>query len=116
MTAKSNCPHACGVLVGQRVSLHVQCSHRTYKRCGVQKANGLGMLAMSIDRQESAVAAFVKSSGYNFPAGMATVEVAKMLPKPRGLPVVVVFEIGQCRMTRGQGCFCRGRGNVPGRY
>ena len=58
-----------------------------------QKANGLGVLALSIDRLESAASAYMKSKGYSFPAGMLTGEVAKMLPKPKGLPVVVVLKV-----------------------
>lgn len=32
----------------------------------------------------------MKAKGYSFPAGALSPEVAKILPKPRGLPVVVV--------------------------
>ena len=58
-----------------------------------QKANGLTVLALSIDKQEAAATAYMKRKGYSFPAGMVTPEVAKMLPKPKGLPVVVVLKI-----------------------
>ena len=58
-----------------------------------QKANGLGVLALSIDKQESAASSHVISRGYSFAAGMLTADVAKMLPKPMGLPVVVVLKI-----------------------
>ena len=58
-----------------------------------QKSNGLGVLALSIDKQESAASSYIKTRGYSFPAGMLTPQVAKMLPKPRGLPVVVVMKI-----------------------
>ena len=55
-----------------------------------QKANGLEVLALSIDRQPAAAANYMKAKGYSFPAGMLTPEVARMLAKPAGLPVVVV--------------------------
>ena len=58
-----------------------------------QKAKGLAVLALSIDKQESAASGYMKSKGYSFPAGMVTPEVAKMLPKPKGLPVVVVLKV-----------------------
>ena len=55
-----------------------------------QKARGLEVLALSIDRQPAAALTYMKARGYSFPAGMLSPEVAKILPKPRGLPVVVV--------------------------
>ncbi len=58
-----------------------------------QKSNGLGVLALSIDTQQGAASAYMKAKGYSYPAGMLTPQVAKMLPKPRGLPVVVVLKI-----------------------
>ena len=58
-----------------------------------QKAKGLQVLALSIDKQESAASSTMKSKGYTFAAGMVTPDVAKMLPKPKGLPVVVVLRI-----------------------
>ena len=58
-----------------------------------QKGNGLQVLALSIDKQEGAATAYMKSKGYSFPAGRVTLEVAKMLPKPKGLPVVVVLKM-----------------------
>ena len=58
-----------------------------------QKPNGLGVLALSIDKQESVASSYIKSRGYSFPAGMLTGDVAKMLPKPKGLPVVVVLKV-----------------------
>ena len=66
-----------------------------------QKANGLQVLALSIDKQESAASGYMKSKGYSFPAGMLTGEVAKMLPKPKGLPVVVVLKIDKIKTGEG---------------
>jgi len=60
-----------------------------------QKAKGLELLALSIDRQPEAAAAYMKNKGYSFPAGMQTPEVAKKLPKPAGLPVVVVLKVAR---------------------
>jgi thiol-disulfide isomerase/thioredoxin len=62
-----------------------------------QKANGLQVLALSIDRQELAASGYMKSKGFSFPAGMLTAEVAKMLPKPKGLPVVVVLKMDKIK-------------------
>lgn len=55
-----------------------------------ERTRGLQVLALSIDRTSEAAAAYLKQRGYTFPAAMLTPEVAKVLPKPRGLPVVVV--------------------------
>ena len=60
-----------------------------------QKANGLQVLALSIDKQESTATAYIKSKGYSFPAGRVTPDVAKMLPKPKGLPVVLVLKMDE---------------------
>ena len=54
------------------------------------RARGLEVLALSIDRQPAAAITYMKAKGYSFPAGMLTPDVAKILPRPRGLPVVVV--------------------------
>ncbi len=55
-----------------------------------QRASGLEVLALSIDSRPEAAVAYMKAKGYSFPAAMYTPQMAKMLPKPRGLPVVVV--------------------------
>ena len=51
------------------------------------------MLAQSIDRRESTAKTHMKSKGHIFDAGTLTTDVAKMLPKPKGLPVVAVLKI-----------------------
>ena len=56
-----------------------------------QKAKGLSVLVLSIDKQPAAASACIKSKGYIFAADMVTPDMAKMLPKPKGLPMVVVF-------------------------
>ena len=55
-----------------------------------QRSRGLQVLALSIDRTQEAAAGYLRQKGYTFPAGMLTPDVAKVLPKPKGLPVVVV--------------------------
>ena len=70
-----------------------------------QKANGLGVLALSIDKQETAASGYMKSKGYSFPAGMLTLDVAKMLPKPKGLPVVLVLKIDKAKPREGNVVF-----------
>ena len=56
----------------------------------MQRSRGLQVLALSIDRTQEAAAGHMRQKGYTFPAGMLTPNVAKVLPKPKGLPVVVV--------------------------
>lgn len=55
-----------------------------------QRARGLRMLALSIDRKREDATGYLHKKGYTFPAGLVTPEVARVLPKPRGLPVTVV--------------------------
>jgi thiol-disulfide isomerase/thioredoxin len=55
-----------------------------------ERSRGLQVLALSIDRTQEAAAGYMRQKGYTFPAGMLTPDVAKVLPKPKGLPVVVV--------------------------
>lgn len=55
-----------------------------------ERSRGLQVLALSIDRTPEAAAGYMRQKGYTFPAGMLTPDVAKVLPKPKGLPVVVV--------------------------
>ena len=78
-----------------------------------QKANGLQVLALSIDRQELAASGYMKSKGFSFPAGMVTAEVAKMLPKPKGLPVVVVVKTGKAKPREGSVVFAEGGEMFP---
>ena len=78
-----------------------------------QKANGLGVLALSIDKQETAASGYMLSKGYSFPAGMQTGEVAKMLPKPTGLPVVVVLKIDKTKPNEGRVVFAEGGEMFP---
>lgn len=54
------------------------------------KARGLQVLALSIDKTEAAAKDYLKKKNYSFPAAMLTPAIAKVLPKPKGLPVVIV--------------------------
>ncbi len=78
-----------------------------------QKANGLSVLALSIDKQALAASSYMKSKGYSFPAGMLTPDVAKMLPKPKGLPVVVVLKIDKAKPREGKVVFAEGGEMFP---
>ena len=53
----------------------------------------MSVLALSVDKKQTAASAYMRSKGYIFPAGLVTPDVAKMLAKLKGLPVVVVPEI-----------------------
>lgn len=55
-----------------------------------QRARGLQILALSIDRKREDATLYLQKKGYTFPAGLVTPEVARVLPKPKGLPVTVV--------------------------
>lgn len=78
-----------------------------------QKVNGLGVLALSIDKQESAASGYMKSKGYSFPAAMLVGDVAKMLPKPKGLPVVVVLKLDKANRREGKVVFAEGGEMFP---
>ena len=54
------------------------------------RASGLQVLALSIDRRREDALAYIQKKAYTFPAAVLTREVATMLPKPKGLPVTVV--------------------------
>ena len=54
------------------------------------KARGLKMLGLSIDRQAEDASTYLGKRGYTFPAGLVTPAVARLLPKPKGLPVTLV--------------------------
>jgi thiol-disulfide isomerase/thioredoxin len=58
-----------------------------------QKARGLEVLALSMDKEAAAAANYMKARGYSFPAGMLTPDAASVLAKPDGLPVVVVLKV-----------------------
>jgi hypothetical protein len=54
------------------------------------QGRGLQMLGLSIDGKADDASAYMGRKGYTFPAGLFTPAVARVLPKPKGLPVTVV--------------------------
>ncbi len=54
------------------------------------RARGLRMLGLSIDRKAEEASAYLSKKGYTFPAGLVTPAMARVLPKPKGLPVTIV--------------------------
>ena len=71
------------------------------------------MLALSIDKQRTAASASMRSKGYTFAAGLVTPDVAKMLPKLKGLPVVAVLEIDKKKGREGKVVFAEGGEMFP---
>jgi hypothetical protein len=57
-----------------------------------QRHRGLQMLALSIDKRADDAKAYLARKNYSFPAGWFTPEAARVLPKPKGLPVTVVLD------------------------
>jgi thiol-disulfide isomerase/thioredoxin len=55
-----------------------------------QKDRGLHMLALSVDRQRDDATSYLQKKGYTFPAAWVTPDIARALPKPKGLPVTVM--------------------------
>ena len=55
-----------------------------------RKDNGLMMLGLSIDKKPQDAIDYLKRKGYTFPSGWVDAEVARQLPKPKGLPVTIV--------------------------
>ena len=78
-----------------------------------RKSQGLEVLALSIDRLPAHANAYIKAKGYSFPTGMLTPQVAKMLPKPRGLPVVVVVQVNGQDGRSGKVVFAEGGEMFP---
>jgi len=55
-----------------------------------QSGRGLRMLGLSIDKKPEDAVAYLSKRGYVFPSGFVTPEVARALPKPKGLPITLV--------------------------
>ena len=53
--------------------------------------HGLLVLGLSVDRQPEPAQAYLKRKGYVFPSAWLSPELARVLPKPKGLPVTVVL-------------------------
>ncbi len=54
------------------------------------RGSGLQMVALSVDRTPEAAAAYLKKTGYSFPAGWTSPQWRKTFPKPRGLPITLL--------------------------
>ena len=67
-----------------------QQSPEMQKLWDAQRARGLRMLALSIDKKPGDATAYLQKKGYTFPAVWLTPELARAWPKPDGLPVTVV--------------------------
>lgn len=55
-----------------------------------QKHKGLQLLTLSVDRKREDATAYLQRKGFTFPAALVTPDIARVLPKPKGLPVTVV--------------------------
>jgi peroxiredoxin len=55
-----------------------------------QKASGLQMVALSIDRKPADALAYLARKGYTFPAAWASPDWRKRFPKPKGLPITLL--------------------------
>ena len=55
------------------------------------KANGLQMLALSVDRKQADAQPYLQKRGYTFPAAWVTPAFEAALRKPKGLPITVVL-------------------------
>jgi thiol-disulfide isomerase/thioredoxin len=54
------------------------------------QARGLQVLALSIDKTETAAQNYLRKKNYTFPTALQTPAIAKTIPKPKGLPVLIV--------------------------
>ncbi|MGC8808080.1 MAG: TlpA family protein disulfide reductase [Thiomonas sp.] len=52
---------------------------------------GLEVLALSIDKKAADIPLFIKTKNYTFPVAWLSPALAKVLPKPAGLPVTIVI-------------------------
>ncbi|MBH1965053.1 MAG: TlpA family protein disulfide reductase [Comamonadaceae bacterium] len=56
-----------------------------------QRARGLQMLGLSIDKKPEEAVSYLKKKAYTFPSAWMSPEVARFYPKPDGLPVTIVI-------------------------
>lgn len=54
------------------------------------RAHGLQMLAVSIDRKPDDALAYLRRKGYSFPSTWYAPGIARVMPRPEGLPVTIV--------------------------
>jgi thiol-disulfide isomerase/thioredoxin len=59
-----------------------------------ERARGLALLALSIDRKAEDAQAYLRQRGYDVPAALVTPEFSRALPKPKGLPITLVIGRG----------------------
>ena len=55
------------------------------------RARGLRVLGLSIDKKPEEAAAHLARKGYGFASAWVSPDIARVLPKPKGLPVTVVL-------------------------
>lgn len=65
-------------------------SPRIHALWQAQRARGLEVLTISVDKTEAVVREYLSAKGYGFPVTMQSGPAAQGLPKPKGLPVTVV--------------------------
>lgn len=56
-----------------------------------QRGRGWQMLALSVDRQPEAARAYLRAKGYGFPAAWASPAWRASYPKPKGLPITLLW-------------------------
>ena len=56
-----------------------------------EHSRGLEVLALSIDKKAADIPPFLKTKNYTFPVAWLSPALAKVLPKPAGLPVTIVI-------------------------
>jgi hypothetical protein len=55
-----------------------------------QRAKGMQMLALSIDKKPEDAVLYLAKKGYSFPAAWASPDWRKQYPKPKGLPITLL--------------------------
>ena len=55
------------------------------------RAKGLRVVGLSIDKKPADAKAYLAKRGYSFASAWVTPDIARVLPKPKGLPVTVVL-------------------------
>lgn len=55
-----------------------------------QRARGLQMVALSVDKKAQDAQAYLAQKGYSFPAAWTSPEWRKAFPKPKGLPITLL--------------------------
>ena len=58
------------------------------------RARGLRVIGLSIDKKQEEATAHLARKGYGFSSAWVSPDIARVLPKPKGLPVTVVLGRG----------------------